>query len=111
MNLLRWLAGRLSSRGKAMSLYKRGMSKAKKHDHQGAIDDYTKTIAILATPADIKAMVLYNRALVYVAVGNDGKGVDDLDAVLAMEEAPLNVKTMAKQKRARIGTPSRKKNM
>jgi hypothetical protein len=101
MNVFNWFAVRFSNRGKALSLYRRGMAKAKKHDNQGAIHDYTKAIGMPHTPADVRAMALYNRALVHVAAGNDRKGVNDLDAVLAMDRAPLNVKTMARQKLAR----------
>lgn len=102
MNTFNWLKSRFSSRGKALSLYRRGMARAKKHDHQGAIDDYTATIDMPDTPSDVKAMALYNRALVHVAAGDDRKGVDDLDAVLAMAEALANVKTMARQKLAKL---------
>lgn len=108
MNAFRWLTSRFSSRGKALSLYRRGMAKAKKQDHQGAIDDYTTTLGIAETPADVKAMVLYNRALVLVAIGQYRQGADDLDAVLAMEEAPASVKTMARQKIAKRESQARK---
>ena len=108
MNVIRWLTGCFSDRGKAMSLYKRGMKKAKNHDHQGAIDDYTQTIGVADTPPDVKAMVLYNRALVYVASGEKQKGVDDLDAVLAMDDAPVNVKTMARNKLVRMESRTKK---
>ena len=102
MNVFDWMTGHFSNRGKALSAYKRGMAKASRHDHQGAIDDYTTTIDMPATPADVKAMVLYNRALVHVATGDDREGVDDLEAVLAMDEALVNVRTMARQELARI---------
>lgn len=108
MNVFRWLTGRFSSRGKALSLYKRGMAKAKQQDHQGAIEDYTAILAIDATPTDVKAMVLYNRALVLIATGQPRQGADDLDDVLAMEDAPANVKTMARQKIAKRESQSRK---
>lgn len=104
MTLFGWVAGRFSQRGKALSLYHRGMAKAKRHDHQGAIDAYSATIAMSAIPPDVQAMVLYNRALVYVAEGDDQRGADDLDALLAIVEAPINVKTMARQKLARMKT-------
>jgi hypothetical protein len=78
------------------------MTKAKNHDHQGAIDDYTTTLGMPHTPAAMKAMILYNRALVHLATGDECKGIEDLDAVLAMHEAPANVRTMARQKLARI---------
>lgn len=108
MNIFHWLTSCLSGRGKAVSLYKRGMAKAKKHDHQGALEDYTTTIGMPGTPADLLAMVLYNRALVYVAAGDDRMGVADLDAVLAMNEALVNVKTTARQKLARMESRSSK---
>ena len=92
-------------------LYKRGMSKAKKHDHRGAIDDYTTTVGMPDAPANVKAMVLYNRALVHVANGDFCKGADDLEAVLEMDEAPVNVKTMARQKLAKREVRSRKSNV
>lgn len=102
MNLFNWITGYFSSHGKAMSLYKRGMAKAKKHDHRGALDDYTTMIGMQGPPTDLLAMVLYNRALVYVAAGDDHRGVADLDAVLAMHESLVNVKAMARQKLARM---------
>jgi hypothetical protein len=111
MNVFNWLAGRFSNRGKALSLYRRGMAKARKHDYQGAIDDYTKTIRMPNLPADVKAMVLYNRALVHMTAGDDQNGIDDLGAVLAMDQAPVNVKTMARQKLAKKESRSRKANM
>ena len=107
---INWLTGHFSNRRQAVSLYKRGMAKAKNHDHQGAIDDYTTTINMPDTPANVKAMVLYNRALVHVVTGDDGKGIDDLDAVMAMDEAPVSVKTMARKKLAKRETRSRKSN-
>ena len=102
MNLFGWLSGHFSHRGKALARYRRGMAKAKVHDHQGAIDDYTAILGMRDVPADVQAMTLYNRALVHVATGSDQKGADDLDAVLAMNEALVNVKTMARQKLCRM---------
>jgi hypothetical protein len=108
MKVYDWLTNCLSNRTKALSLYKRGMKKATKRDHQGAIADYTATIGLPDTPADVIAMVLYNRALVYVATGEDRKGAEDLEAVLAMKEGLVNVKTMARQKLARMESRSSK---
>lgn len=108
MNVLHWLTDHFSDRGKALSLYKRGMDRARNHDSLGAIEDYTATIGMSDAPPDLKAMSLYNRALVYVAAGDDRKGTDDLDAVLAMSQAPLNIKSMAKQKLVRMESRSRK---
>ena len=87
------------------------MTKAKKHDHQGALDDYTTTIGMPDTPGTLKAMVLYNLALVHVATGDDSKGVDDLDAVMAMDEAPKSVKIRARQKLTKREIRSRRSNV
>lgn len=107
MNIFGWLADHVST-GKAHSRYKRGLAKTKKRDHRGAIIDYTTTIDMPETPADLKAMALYYRAVVHVAAGEDQKGVDDLNAVLAMDESLINVKTMARQKLARMVARSSK---
>ena len=111
MNIFHWFTRYFSRHGKAMSLYRRGMAKAKSHDHEGALEDYTAMISMPGTPADLLAMVLYNRALVYVAAGDEKKGADDLDAVLAMNESSVSVKTMARQKLARMESRARKSNV
>lgn len=110
MDLVNWLSSHFSNRGRALSLYKRGMAKAKKHDHQGAIDDYTATIGLPNTPANVKAMVLYNRALVHVATGDFNKGVEDLDAIMEMDEAPVGVKIRARKKLAKRAAGSSQMN-
>ena len=102
MNLFSWLASRFSTRAKALLLYRRGMIRAKRHDHQGALKDYTSTIDMGDVPDDVKAMALYNRALVHVVAGEAESGVCDLDAVSAMEHSPLKVKAMARQKLLRM---------
>lgn len=111
MSAFSWLTDRFSSRGKALTLYKRGMVRAKKRDYHGAIVDYTAIIGIAETPSDVRAMVLYNRAIAHAASGDDRKAVDDLDAVLTMDDAPVNVKTMARQKLARIASRPGKSNV
>ncbi|MDA1053877.1 MAG: hypothetical protein O3C40_25795 [Planctomycetota bacterium] len=102
MNVLRWLTGRFSNRDKALSFYKRGMAKSKKHEHQGAIDDYTTAVDMQDAPSDVKAMALYNRALVYATAGNGSKATSDLNTVLGMTEALPNVKAEARRKLARM---------
>jgi hypothetical protein len=97
-----------SSRGKALWLYRRGMARAKLRQHRGAIEDYTATLNMTATPKDVRAMVLYNRALVHVAIGGQPQAIEDLERLLAMEDAPAKVKAMAKQKLARMDSRSRK---
>ena len=110
MDLLGWLKSLFSKRHKALRMYKRGMSRANKHDHLGALADYTAAIESPDLPTDVRAMALYNRALVYVAVGNEPQGVVDLDAVLAMTQAFVNVKTMARRKLARMESRAVKTN-
>ena len=87
------------------------MARANKHDHEGALANYTAAIESPGISAKEKAMVLYNRALVYMAAGDDSKGADDLDAVLAMNEALVNVKTMARQKLARMKSLSSQRDL
>lgn len=84
MNALDWFAGHFSNRGKALSLFKRGIAKEKKHNNQGAIDDFTTTIGMPHAPTDVKAMALYNRALVYAAAGEIQDAAQDMNVVLAM---------------------------
>jgi hypothetical protein len=102
MSLLSWLAGVFSSRGKALSMCKRGMRRARKHDRAGAIGDYSAVIGMPGVPADVRAMALYNRALVHSAAGDDIQATGDLDSILAMTETLINVKTSARQKLARM---------
>jgi tetratricopeptide (TPR) repeat protein len=108
MNVFQLLTGRFSNRGKAMSLYKRGMLKSKAHEHQGAIEDYTSAIGMQHAPPDVRAMALYNRALVYSAAGEDAKATADLNAVLAMTQDLLHVKTEARRKLVRMQRESDK---
>ena len=104
MNLLNWLQSTFSARHKALWNYKRGITLAKKRNHEGALVAYTAAIDSNDVADDVQAMALYNRALVYVASGDDSKGVADLGTVLEMDGAMsiLNVQTMARQKLARI---------
>lgn len=102
MSILDWLTGKFSERGKALSSYRRGMAKARKHDHRGAIHEYSVVIDMTATPPDVKAMALYNRALVYDAIHNQAKAIEDLSEVLAMPAAQPSVKTEAKRKLVRM---------
>ncbi len=102
MSFFASLIGRNSSRTKALSRYKRGMAKAKHHDRQGAIDDYSAAINLADTSPDVQAMALYNRALVHAASKESAKATDDLKAVLAMAEVPANVKIAARDKLRRL---------
>lgn len=93
-----------------MSLYRRGMGRAKKHDHQGAIDDYSEMIEMEDAPSDIVAMALYNRALVYVASGQDQLATNDLNRVLTLNAGHVNVRTMAKQMLFRMDSRTGREN-
>jgi hypothetical protein len=102
MRFYTWLKDRCGARGKATSLYRRGMVKAHHHDHQGAIRDYSMAIKMPETPGDLKAMALFNRALVYAAAKDELRAIDDLKVLLAMRETPPDVRTEAKRKLARM---------
>jgi hypothetical protein len=110
LNIFEWLTSRFSGRGKAMSLYRRGMERAKRQDHAGAVDDYTATINMPRVPSDVKAMALFNRALVLAADGDNPLALDDLNMVLAMAETPTEVRTEARRKLVRMERQSTKTN-
>jgi hypothetical protein len=113
MNFVSWFSNDFFIRRKTLQLYRRGIARAKKHDREGALANYTTAIEFPAVPADVKAMALYNRALVHVAAGDDAKGVDDLDSVLAMDGAIVivNIRTMARQKLAKIESRTHKRKV
>ena len=101
MKIIKWLTNHFSRRGKALGLYRRGMNKANRRDHQGALHDYTAAIGMQDAPADVRAMALYNRALIHTAMGNLSSGAEDLEEVMTMDEAPRDVKKRAKEKLAK----------
>ena len=102
MSLTEWLKGCFSHRGKALSLYRAGMAKAKKRDYGGAIEDYSAAIEASAVPNDVKAMSLYNRALAYSAIAEHTNAAEDLAAVLEMPSLPENIRKAATDRRERI---------
>jgi hypothetical protein len=102
MHLKRWLAGLFSKRGKALSFYRSGMLKARKHDYHGAIDDYTAALSSPHAPMDVRGMATYNRALAYAALNEDEKAAEDLASMLKMPGLPQNIITEARQRRERI---------
>jgi hypothetical protein len=102
MNIFNWIVCQCTNKGKAWSHYRRGIMRAKAHDHQGAIDDYTVAITNRGAPWDVRAMARYNRALVHAVIGDMQHCHADLNAVLAMVEAPTSVKLMTRQKLARL---------
>jgi hypothetical protein len=101
VNLLRSLTKAFSSQGKAESIYKRGMQKAKADDLAGAIADYTSVINGKDSPPDIRAMAYFNRALVYSKQEQDDIAHQDLKAVVGLAQAPPNIVAAAKEKLAR----------
>ena len=100
--LRRWLATLMSPRGSALSMYRSGMTKARRRDYAGAIADYSTAIDAEHIPIDVKAMAIYNRALAYAATHEDAKAADDLAAMLSMPGLPENITTQARQRRERI---------
>jgi tetratricopeptide (TPR) repeat protein len=102
MGFFESMVNRGSGRSKALALYKRGMAKAKKRDHGGAIEDYSASIDMSDAPPDVTAMALYNRAIAYAAAKDTDRALDDLNAVLAMTELPANIKAAANEKLKRI---------
>lgn len=110
MNAIKWIASCFSKSDRAASLYKRGMAKAKKKDHPGAIADYSAALEAEGGSAEMKAMILYNRGIVYVAAGMAKNGADDLNAVLAMHDAQPDVKDAAQRKLAKIESRAGRRN-
>jgi hypothetical protein len=102
MQILERLKEWYSGRGKALSRYRRGMERAKRQDHAGAIDDYTATINMPQVPPDVKAMALFNRALILASDGDNPQAKTDLNRVLAMAETPADVRTEARRKLVRM---------
>ncbi len=102
MNILEWLRRRFSGRGQALSLYRRGVKRAKRQDHSGALDDYSATINLPQVSPDVKAMALFNRALVLAADGDQALARDDLHRVLAMAGTPTEVRIEARRKLVRM---------
>lgn len=102
MSIFARLLSRLSPSYRAKWLYRRGMSLAKLHKHQAAIDDYTVVIKMAEAPANVRAMALYNRALVYRAQGSEADAVGDLDQLLRMPEAGERVQTEARRQLVRM---------
>ena len=102
MSLTEWFKNKFSKSPDAMSLYKRGIHKAKLKDLTGAIEDYSSAIELSGSQPNVKAMAIYNRALVFAAERDYDRAIDDLGAVLKMRDAPADVKAAAKQKLSKI---------
>ena len=102
MSFTGWVKSCFSHRGKAISLYQRGMAKANQRNYAGAIADYSAAIGEPNIPTDVKAMAIYNRALAYSAMHEDAKSAEDLAAVLEMPGLPQNIKMQAKERHERM---------
>ena len=102
MNFFKWLTRANSVHDVVLSLYKRGLASAMKHDQKEARDAFTAAIDMRDAPADLRAMALYNRAMLYGAANEIRKAIQDLKAVLAMTAAPHKVKSAARQKLDRM---------
>lgn len=102
MNPFKWWKDRRSVRGTALSLYKRGMTRANRHDPLGAANDYTAVVQMRDAPTDVVAMALYNRALLFAAANDAAKAAEDLNAVLATPAPLPKIKSAARQKLERM---------
>jgi hypothetical protein len=102
MRFFKWLTRAQTVHDVVLSLYKRGLASAMKHDQNGARDAYTAAINMRDAPADLRAMALYNRALLNAAANEIPKAIQDLNTVLAMTAAPHMVKSAARQKLGRM---------
>lgn len=98
MNFFKWLTRANSVRDVVLSLYKRGLASAMKHDQKEAREAFTAAIDMRDAPADLRAMALYNRAMLYGAANEIPKAIQDLKALLAMTAVPYKVKSAAGQK-------------
>jgi hypothetical protein len=102
MNLFKWWHNRRSIRREAFSLYRQGLTRAEKHDPDGAMAAYTSAINLDDAPKDVKAMALYNRALLFAAQGDSSKAVADLNAIMAMPIRVRGVTVAAKRRLERL---------
>ena len=102
MNLFYWLIGGRSVRSAVLSLYKRGLARAEKHDDAGAMEAYTAVIDLPDAPEDVKAMVLYNRALLFAAAGRTDKALADLQTVMEMPMPMHGIKLAARRRLERL---------
>ena len=102
MNFFKRLTRGNSVHDVVLSLYKRGLASAIKHDQKGARDAYTAAIDMAGAPTDLRAMALYNRALLFAAAKEIPNAIQDLNAVLEMTIPLPKVKLAARQKLDRL---------
>jgi hypothetical protein len=101
MSFFSWLTDAFSHRGKALTIYRRGMGKMKGGDLLGAIADYTSVIELSGVPEDVKAMALFNRGLAHHKAKKHQQAAADFEAVLKMPEAPEDIKAATRKKQTR----------
>jgi hypothetical protein len=102
MNLFDWMRGKCSKKFQAGLIYRRGMLKAKLHDNQAALADYTAVIEMDEAPGELRAMALYNRSVVHLAQHHEAEAIGDLEELLKLPQAAANVKTEARRKLLRM---------
>lgn len=91
-----------SARGKATSLYKRGMKRAHEGNFDGAVADYDAILEMPKAPSELKAMALFNRALTYSSKRDYERAHEDLNAVLDMPQLPPDIREAARKKLERM---------
>ena len=96
------LRGMLGGGASAESYLQRGMDKANRKDHAGAIHEYTYVIDLPHVQDELRAMALFNRALVYAADDKPAIARRDLEIVASMGSAPERVRNSAREKLKRI---------
>ena len=102
MSVISKLFSGFSKRGRALSMYKRGMQKAGERNLEGAISDYSVVVEMKGAPEDVVAMALLNRALAYSRAHDDDKANEDLQRVLDMPGATKQVIGAAHEKLRRM---------
>lgn len=107
MTIANWFKRKLTDESNSLTLYRRGMKKAKTKDHQGAIRDFADAFELPDTSAEVTAITKFNRALVLIANGDFDKGADELRTVINSDGVPSSVKKMAQRKLAKRTSRSR----
>lgn len=89
-------------RSAGLSLYKRGMTQANRHDEKSAMGSYTEAIEMPDMPDDVRAMSLYNRALLHAVSKNYALARADLNELLAISSVPHQIELAARRKLERM---------
>ena len=102
MNYFKRIAGRFTTRGRALVRVDQGMACANNGEPNFAIKHYTDVINASEAPRDVKAMALFNRALVFTTIGKELQATVDLKAIHNMPEAMTRIKKSARDKLVRM---------